>query len=181
MPTFTGFPTCYGRQIWQKVNGQQRKHFGGLHSAVSLWLKVLCSYFYFPHKHWRHFSHIMASHCWVVESGAVSTMTGKRLGRPFTDTLDCVSPIWFKAPYIAHFLHNEQQMLTKAISLPDSKPSVCSFIIASFLCRQILAQGCLQEYILHPRAAVATVLTLSHLSFTVLFWLSGPPCCRKYI
>lgn len=121
MPTFTGFSTCYGRWIWQKANSQQRKHFGGLHSAVSVWLKILCPYFSSPHKHWSDFSHIVASHCWVVESGAIFTMTGKGLGRPFTDTHDSACPIWFKAAYLAHFLNNEQQMPAKGISLPPPK------------------------------------------------------------
>lgn len=45
------------------------------------------------------------------------TVTGRRLGRPFTLTLESECPVWFKAVYMAHFLHNEQQMLTEGISL----------------------------------------------------------------
>ena len=113
------------------------------------------------------------------------TVTGKRLGRLFTHTLQSECPVWFKAVYMAHFLHNEQQMLTKGISLLTSQTisgtSLCSFIIAFhlYLCGQILAVR------LPAGRCSAHKCCCCHYFNSLAAFIHGlvsvwsPPCCRK--
>lgn len=137
----------------QKVTGQQRNHCRGLRSPSPLWLKLRCTYFSSPHKHWSDCSHIVANHSlgggtWChphnLQWGFLA-VTGKKLRRPFTHGPEPERRAWFKPVCMAHFLHDEQQMLTKGITLTapqtTSGASRCSFIIAfpSYLGSQILA------------------------------------------
>lgn len=170
----------YGRWMTQKVTGQQRNHCRGLRSPSPLWLKLRCTYFSSPHKRWSDCSLIVANHSlgggtWChphnLQWGFL-TVTGKKPGRPFTHGPEPERRAWFKPVCMAHFLHDELQMLTKRITLTapqtTSGASLCSFIIAfpSYLGSQISAAKLPSR---RCSAAVITLLTPSQPSFIVHF------------
>lgn len=102
-------------------------------------------FFFSPHKHWSDFSHIVASHCWVVESGTVFILTGKRLGK----ALHWHTWLW-KSHLVQSCLHgtfptqwtaNADQGHWAARPQTISDTSLCSFTIAFHLWSQIPATG----------------------------------------
>lgn len=168
------------------VNGHQRNHFRGLCLAASLWLKMLCSYFSSPHKYWSNFSHIVTSHCWLVRSDAVcsggfSLWLERDQEDPSLTHLN-LSVLFFSKLfiYMAHFLHNEQQLLAKRIGLPTPQ-TLRGALLSSFsidfhlyLCSQILTVRLPAGRCSAHKCFCNNCLTPSQLSFIVWILLWRP-------